>query len=234
MHELGAARKAVETMIREGDLEGLLRTAESVHARRCPLLALGVKAGHYAMTALFPEGERMDPALAIVEGNACFADGIQAVTGCSFGNNHLIYKDLGKNAATLVRREDGKAIRLVVRPNLREMLFARYPAAGPLFEKVVIKNEGSPEDRERFRHLWEAVARRELEEPLEEQFLIQPLTVQAGKPSLNFNEVICSRCQEAVLETRARVRNGQPVCLACAGEKYYLLTGVGLDCFCAK
>jgi formylmethanofuran dehydrogenase subunit E len=234
MHELGTARKAMETMIREGDLEGLLRAAEAIHGHRCPYLALGIKAGHYAMNSLYSEGEPMSPTMAIVESNACFADGIQVVTGCSFGNNHLIFKDLGKNAATVVRQEDGKAIRLVVRANFREMLFARYPAAGPLFEKVLIKREATQEDHDRFRHLWEAVARREMEEPLEEQFLIQPLTVQVGKAPLSFKEVICSRCQEGVLETKARFRDGHPVCLACAGEKFFLLTGQGIDCFCVK
>ena len=52
MHEHASARKALETMIRSGDLEGLLRQAETIHGHRCPMLALGVKAGQYAMNYL--------------------------------------------------------------------------------------------------------------------------------------------------------------------------------------
>ena len=143
MHEHASARGAVETMIRSRDLEGLLRHAETIHGHRCPYLALGVKAGQYAMTYLDQENTGMEEVVAIVECNNCFTDGIQVVTGCTFGNNALIYKDLGKTAVTVARRQDGAAVRLVVHPDFRERMFARYPAAGPLFEKVVVQRQGT-------------------------------------------------------------------------------------------
>ena len=59
MHEHASARQAVETMIRSQDLAGLLRHAETIHGHRCPFLALGVKAGQYAMNLLGP-GEHRD------------------------------------------------------------------------------------------------------------------------------------------------------------------------------
>ena len=121
----------------------------------------------------------MEEVVAIVECNNCFTDGIQVVTGCTFGNNALIYKDLGKTAVTVARRQNGAAVRLVVHPDFRQRLFGRYPAAGPLFEKVVMQRQGTAEDQHRFHHLWEAVARRELEEvDLSEQFLIETCTIQ--------------------------------------------------------
>ena len=86
----------------------------------------------------------MEEVVAIVECNNCFTDGIQVVTGCTFGNNALIYKDLGKTAVTVARRHDGAAVRLVVQPDFRERMFGRYPAAGPLFEKVVVQRQGTP------------------------------------------------------------------------------------------
>ena len=77
MHEHASARAAVETMIRSRDLEGLLRHAETMHGHRCPFLALGVKAGQYAMTFLDQENTGMEEVVAIVECNNCFTDGIQ-------------------------------------------------------------------------------------------------------------------------------------------------------------
>jgi formylmethanofuran dehydrogenase subunit E len=231
MHEHASARKAVETMIRGRDLEGLLRQAETIHGHRCPFLALGVKAGQYAMSYLEQESTGMEEVVAIVECNNCFTDGIQVVTGCTFGNNALIFKDLGKTAVTVARRRDGAAVRLVVRPDFRERLFARYPAAGPLFDQVVVQRRGTPEDQHRFRHLWEAVARRELTEvPLEEQVLIQPQTVTLPGYARMFASEICSICGEAVMEPRIRMQGGQKVCLACAGQEYYQLTGQGIGC----
>ncbi len=92
MHEHASARQAVETMIQSCDLEGLLRHAETIHGHRCPMLALGVKAGQYAMKYLEQESTGMEEVVAVVECNNCFTDGIQVVTGCTFGNNALILK----------------------------------------------------------------------------------------------------------------------------------------------
>jgi formylmethanofuran dehydrogenase subunit E len=231
MHEHASARQAVEAMIRCRDLEGLLRHAETMHGHRCPMLALGVKAGQYAMNYLDQENTGLEEVVAIVECNNCFTDGIQAVTGCTFGNNALIYKDLGKTAVTVARRQDGAAVRLVVHPDFRERMFDRYPAAGPLFEKVMVQRLGTAEDHHRFQHLWQAVARRELEEvELSEQFLIETLTIKMPAFARIFATEVCSRCGEGVMEPRIRVQAGQKVCLACAGEEYYLLTGQGIGC----
>ena len=61
----------------------------------------------------------MEELIAIVETNNCFSDGVQVVTGCTFGNNGLIYKDLGKTAVTVAKR-DGTAIRIVLDPNMKK------------------------------------------------------------------------------------------------------------------
>jgi formylmethanofuran dehydrogenase subunit E len=231
MHEHASARATLEALIRSKDLEGLLRHAESIHGHRCPYLALGVKAGQYAMDYLDQESTGMEEVVAIVECNNCFVDGIQVVTGCTFGNNALIYKDLGKTAVTVALRQNGTAVRLVVHPDFRERMFARYPVAGPLFEKVVVKRQGTEEDHHRFHHLWEGIARRELEEvDLAEQFLIETLTIRLPGYARIFSTVVCDRCGEGVMEPRIRVQDGQKVCLACAGEEYYYLTGQGVGC----
>lgn len=229
MHEHASARAAVEQMIRSRDLPGLLRLAETLHGHLCPGLTLGVKAGQYAMDYLQQENTGMEEVEAIVECNNCFTDGIQVVTGCTFGNNALLYKDLGKIAVTVARRRDGSAVRLVVRPDFREKIFARYPAAGPLFDKVVAQRQGTPEDHHRFQHLWAAVARRELEEvDLKEQLAIQTLTIELPSYARIFPTVVCQRCGEGVMEPRVRVKEGQKLCLSCAGEPYFFLTGQGM------
>ncbi len=229
MHEHASARQAVETMIRSNDLEGLLRQAEILHGHRCPFLALGVKAGRHAMDFLEMESTGMEEVVAVVECNNCFTDGIQVVTGCTFGNSALIYKDLGKTAVTVARRRDGAAVRLCVRADFREKMFARYPAVEPLFDQVVLKGQGTPEDRHRFQHLWQAVARRELlVVPLEEQVLLQPLTITLPPLARRFATIACALCGEGVMEPRVRVKEGQQVCLACAGEEYRVLSGQGI------
>lgn len=228
MHEFASARQAIETMIRSNDLEGLLRQVEMIHGHVCPFVGIGVKAGQYAMSTLNRSNTGMEEVIAIVECNNCFTDGIQVVTGCTFGNNALIFKDLGKTAVTVARREDGAAVRLIVRPNYRERMMEKYPAAGPLFKKVVVDRQGTPEDHHRLEHLWQAIAKRELQVPLEEQLVVQPLTINLPEYARIFESVTCSICGEQVMETRIRLRHGNPICLACSGEDYFLLTGQGM------
>lgn len=226
MHEHASARQAIETMIRSGDLEGLLQAAEALHGHRCPMLALGVKAGQYALIQLFPDGD-IHGVTAILEVANCFADGIQTVTGCTLGNGGLIFKDLGKTAVT-VARHDGAALRLLVRPDFRERLFFKYPTVQPLFEKVVLQGTADHEERHRFEHMWSAMARRELTTPLEEQFLIKSMKIKAPHGHRRPSGVVCSQCGEGVAESRTRVKDGKVFCLACAGESFYLLTGEGI------
>ncbi|OGP71141.1 MAG: hypothetical protein A2Z73_06245 [Deltaproteobacteria bacterium RBG_13_60_28] len=243
MHEHASPRQALEQMIRSGDLEGLLHQAEAFHGHRCPFLALGVKAGQYALNYLqdhhhehehgHSHGHSHAPeeVVAVLEGINCFTDGIQAVTGCTLGNNGLIVKDLGKTAVTVARKRDGAAVRLAVRPDFREGMFARYPAAGPLFEKVMVQRQATAEERHRFQHLWEAIARRELEVPLEEQFVVAKQTIRLPDTARKMETAVCSRCGEGVLAAKVKAQDGQNLCLACAGEGYYLLSGRGIESF---
>jgi formylmethanofuran dehydrogenase subunit E len=228
MHEHASARQALEGMILRGDLEGLLKSAEALHGHLCPLLALGVKAAQFALADLGGEGLGLPEAAAVVEGLSCFVDGVQLVTGCTLGNGGLMVKDLGKTAVTVARRADGAALRLAVLPDFRERLFARYPAAGPLFQKVMVEKTGTEEDRHRFQHLWEAVARRELAVPLQEQFQVRRLRLTLPPPGRRLEVTACGGCGEGVAASRTRLKDGRTLCLACAGEDYYFLDSQGL------
>lgn len=230
MHEFAHARQSIEAMIRSGDLEGLLRQAEALHGHLCPMVAVGVKAGQYAMKFLDTGSTGMEEVVAVVECNNCFTDGIQVVTGCTFGNNALIFRDLGKTAVTVALRGNGRGVRLVVRPQYREEMFARYPAAGPLFEKVVVQRNATPEEEHHFHHLWPAMAYKELERPLEESLEVREVSLKLPPYARIFPTVVCSQCGEGVMEPRVRLVQGQPTCLSCAGAEFGELTGQGIGC----
>jgi len=232
MHEHAHGRQHIEAMIRNQNLEGLLNQAETLHGHLCPFVGLGVKAGQYAMAALNRQNTGMEEVVAMVECNNCFTDGIQIVTGCTFGNNALIFKDLGKTAVTVARREDGMAVRLIGRPGYRSNMMARYPEAGPLFQKIVVERQGTSEEMHRFHQLWEAISRRELQTPLEEQFHIRHLTITMPAYAPIFDSLICSACGEQVMASRVIEQNGQTLCRACAGGKVPVLNGRGIGHEC--
>ncbi|MCS7143731.1 MAG: FmdE family protein, partial [Archaeoglobaceae archaeon] len=98
------------------NLATLLTKAKDFHGHICPFLAIGVRISSIAMEELRIRRDEIvsigEEILAIVECNNCLTDGIQVATGCTFGNNSLIYADLGKNAFTLVKRSDWNGIRI--------------------------------------------------------------------------------------------------------------------------
>jgi formylmethanofuran dehydrogenase subunit E len=233
MHEHAHGRQHIEAMIRNQDLEGLLNQAETLHGHLCPFVGLGVKAGQYAMAALNRQNTGMEEVVAIVECNNCFTDGIQMVTGCTFGNNALIFKDLGKTAVTVARRGDGRAVRLIVRPDYRSGMMERYPAAQPLFQKIVVERQGAtPEELHRFHHLWAAIARRELQTPLEDQFHIHHLTITMPEYARIVDSLICAACGEQMMASRSVEGNGRTLCRVCAGGRVPILNGQGIGQEC--
>jgi formylmethanofuran dehydrogenase subunit E len=97
------------------------------------------------------------------------------VTGCSFGNNSLVYRDLGKTAVTITRR-DGQAIRIALDPDFEDSRGQKYPEAYALFEKLIAKREpGEPEEFARMMHLFADMSMRELSVPVKTVFRLTKL-----------------------------------------------------------
>jgi formylmethanofuran dehydrogenase subunit E len=215
-------RHEIEESIKEGDLLKLLGKAGELHGHFCPFLAIGVKAAVRAVKELGISSTGMEEIIAIVETNNCFSDGIQIVTGCSFGNNALIYRDYGKTAFTLARRT-GEATRISVKAD--RVMEERSPEATQLFERVVIDRSGSEEDRKRLGELWKELSFRVLELPDEEVFDIKKMTVDVPAYARIFASVKCSMCGENTMEPRARIRDNKPVCIPCSGQEYYQMAG---------
>jgi formylmethanofuran dehydrogenase subunit E len=218
-------RQEIEEALAAGNLTRLLELSGLLHGHFCPGSATGIKAGARAVHELGVKSTGMEEIIAIVETNSCFADGVQMVTGCSFGNNGLVYRDFGKTALTLARR-NGEAVRVAARPDSNAL--DRYPEAAALFRKVVKERRGTAADDEKLRMVWIEVAFAMLEIPDEELFNIKRLTIEVPAYARIFGNARCSVCGENVMEPRARLKESRPVCLPCSGEDYYQLAGDGL------
>ncbi|MCS7139740.1 MAG: FmdE family protein [Candidatus Nezhaarchaeota archaeon] len=200
--------------------EGLIIRAKELHGHVCPFLVLGLRASEIAMKRLGVERSSeavtiSEELIAIVECNNCFADGVQVATGCTFGNNCLVYLDLGKNAVTLVKRGDWNGVRVYIDRGRLDKYFSGE--AMELFEKVVVKREGSPEDVDRLRKMWGEIAYSMREVP-EEEFKIEKVKVMGIERAPMFENVRCDFCGELAMKTRAHVVDGRAVCLGCMGE----------------
>jgi len=224
---MSSPREAVEKMIDSGDIKGLLKKAGQLHGHFCPFLSLGVRAAVLGVKNIGIKTKGMEDVLAILETNSCFADGVQMVSGCSFGNNSLIYRDLGKTAVTFVRR-DGEGVRVLVKIDdlwLKE----RYPDTMHLFEKVVKRREEDEEAEKKLQKVWEKISFDMLELPDQELFLLKEVKIKVPEYAPIMESLACSSCGEKVMQSRTMKKDGKIFCIPCSGGGFYQVDGEGIS-----
>jgi formylmethanofuran dehydrogenase subunit E len=227
---LTEVRAEIDRMIECDDLAGLLTRTGEIHGHHCVGSAMGVIAAHWAMKELgVKESTGMEHVLAIVETNNCFSDGVQVVTGCTFGNNALIYRDYGKTAFTLLKR-DGEGIRVMAKRGAGEILKNRDQEAEELYRKVVTDRSATGEEEERMIELNRKHCYDILSIPAEKIFNTEKVKLEApAKYSSILGSRICSKCGEKVMETRTVIRDGETLCIPCAKAEYHQLDWSGIS-----
>jgi formylmethanofuran dehydrogenase subunit E len=185
------------------------------HGHVCPGLVLGYRASARALKELSSGKSADEELVAIVENDTCAVDAIQTVTGCSLGKGNLIYRDLGKQAYTFACRDSGKAVRIAINPEfqIRDI----DPVYWDLRGKVLF---GEPTDRERKEvdRRSAGVFKKMLEMPDKELLIVTRVKIDIPEHAHRFKSIKCAGCGELVAEHRARVKDGQIVCIPCAGE----------------
>ena len=76
-----------------------------LHGHECPAMPLGLRAGAIAMNRLGVERSRDKQLLALVElgdEHCSHGDGVQMITGCTFGKGNIKQLGYGKFGLTLV------------------------------------------------------------------------------------------------------------------------------------
>ena len=215
-------RELVNDILRN-DLETLMIKAASMHGHYCPGIAMGVMAGTKAMQMMRETGDGMEDLIAITETNNCFSDGIQYVTGCSFGNNALVFRDFGKTAFTLTRR-DGKGIRISTRADSKEYMRQAHPLFSESFQKVVKGQDHSEDEILKFKQHGRDRAFATLTLDFEKIFKIENVDVLIPEYAPSHESIICKKCGESTMSTRI-VNN---VCLPCSNKKFNELNGHGI------
>jgi formylmethanofuran dehydrogenase subunit E len=187
-----------------------------LHGHKCPAMPLGLRAGAAAMNKLGIGRTGDKEWVALVELGehhfaTCFADGVQMITGCTFGKGNIRKLDYGKWGLTLIDKKRGKAVRVVpraqaIQANQQTDFFQKYRMKGvpptqvppeivePLVENVM----NAPEDKlldvgEVFDYAYQ-------------------------EPAASFRSFVCEECGEMVVEGYGRFKQGKKVCIPCAGK----------------
>lgn len=174
-------------------LRAALRRAGALHGHRCPGLVLGVRmalaAARHLGVALPAGGALMVHA----ETARCATDALAAVTGCTLGAGTLTVTERGKLAATFTHQPTARAVRAIVRADLREVARARVP-------------HGSD------RAAQELAYRTLPDEVLFEVCAVPPRPA----PVRARGHAVCAGCGEEVASAFKRTVAGRVLCSACA------------------
>jgi len=207
-------RKEVIRNIFSDDLESLLFKAAQMHGHYCTGLALGIMAGVMAMKELQADSDGLEGLMAVVETNNCFSDGIQFVTGCSFGNNSMVFKDIGKTAFSLAQR-NGRAIRLVQKSGARQYIQQAGDAFEEHYRQVVGEQKRSNHHIEGFKVEGFRKAFRLIHLDASMIFSMQEVKAVLPPYAPSYPSLICSHCGEEVMESRCIKDGDKTYCLSC-------------------
>jgi len=180
--------------------------AAQAHGHLCAGQILGLRMALYGVHLLGiddPAGADRKRLVTFIEIDRCATDAIPIVTGCRLGKRALKFRDFGKVAATFCDLRDNRAVRVVARESAKQQAARMYP-------EIVAKNQQQMR------------AYREMQDP--ELFESQWVRVTIGPedlPGYKSPRVVCAQCGEGINFKREVLREGQTVCRACAGERYY-------------
>jgi formylmethanofuran dehydrogenase subunit E len=192
-----------------------------LHGHKCPAMPLGLRAGAAAMNTLGVERAKDKQLLAILElGDDhcahCFADGVQMITGCTFGKGNIKKVGYGKFGLTLVDRATGRAVRVVPRADAQNA-----SKQTPFFTEYRTKNVPASQVPD---EVVDPLIQKVLNAPQEMILTVgEEFRVDAAKTAETFDTFVCERCGENVVEKYGRVVGAQKVCIPCQDK---LLAGI--------
>ena len=189
-------------------------TCVQFHGHTCPGLAIGFQAAMILMKRLNVRKAPDEELLAIVETDACGADAIQVMTGCTFGKGNFIFKNYGKHAFSLMDRKRAKAMRGCLRPNAFES-DREYLS----LSKKVQSDEASAKETERFRQLQQDRVQTVLEADPGSLFKIEEISADLPAKARIMESGICDICGEPTKLDLLRKINSKKVCIPCAERR---------------
>lgn len=188
------------------------KRCEAFHGHICPGLSIGYRAAKEAMARISEGRSEDEEVVAIVETDACSADAVQVLTGCTFGKGNFIYKDFGKMALTLLSRNTGKGVRVVLRQGALEPDDTHMALL-----KKVSSGQADEEEKKQFQSLHLKRSCDVLEMPVDLLFSVQPVEMQLPETASVEPSVPCDRCGEPTMRTKLEDDEGKKLCRGCAG-----------------
>lgn len=190
-----------------------LEFGQKFHGHKCPAMPMGLRVGAAAMNALGVERAKDGQLIALIELGedhcaTCFADGIQVITGCTFGKGNIKKLHHGKWGVTLIDRATGNAVRVV--PKAEAMMKNKSSEFMQNYRKKGIPASQVPE------HVVEPLIEMVMNAPDEQILSIGKIHKQEVPPKKeSFEGFVCDICGEMTVEGYGRPLGEKKVCHPC-------------------
>jgi len=184
----------------------------------CAGLALGLRASDLALRTLGADPGSND-LIVSVETDTCSVDGIQTVTGCTFGNGKLYFRDHAKSAYTFWKAGRVGALRIVARPDGSR---DSNPEFWGVFAKVQRGAATDVEMAEFFADQQER-SQRILAAPDDDLFRVEEVGEAPPARPLVTAPVFCDACGEATMAHRLQRRSDTSLCVSCVDRHTNLI-----------
>ena len=197
------------------DPKEFLAAGQLLHGHKCPAMPLGLRAGAAALNALGVERAKDGQLEAILElGDThcahCFADGVQMITGCTFGKGNIRKLGYGKFGLTLVDRATGRRVRVV--PKAEAQAASRQTPFFLEYRMNGIPASQIPAD------IVEPLIQNVMNAPVEK--ILKVGQVEQGpvvpKQPEQFASFVCDHCGDMVIESYGRKEGKQKICIPCS------------------
>ncbi len=188
------------------------------HGHKCPAMPLGLRAGAAALNRLGAERTGDSNLLALVELGenhcaTCFADGVQVITGCTFGKGNIQKTQKGKWGLTLIDKKTQKSVRVV--PRAEVMAKTKETAFFQDYRMKGVPPTQVPDE------VVAPLVERVMNAPESELLLVSEVfEFSYTEPAHTFDSFVCEQCGEMTVVPYGRItQEGKKVCQDCAGYK---------------
>ena len=138
----------------------------------------------------------------------CYGDGIQVITGCTFGKGNIKKTHKGKWALTLIDKKNQRAVR--VTPKAEAMLANKKTSFFKDYREKGVPPTQVPDD------VVEPLVQKVMGAPDEMLLNIsEEFDDQYQEPPHSFSSFVCEECGEMVVEEYGRVEGDTKVCIDC-------------------
>ena len=188
------------------EFQKLLDISVNTHGHLCPGQVLGVRMSMLGLNLISikdPKGKDRKKFIVYVEIDRCATDAIQSVTGVTLGKRSLKFVDLGKMAATYVKTETGKAVRILAKEDARDKAKNYFPDIEDKYKAQLEAYKIMPDH---------------------DLFELTDVTVDIPKedmPGRPLQRIKCEQCGEYVQDMREMNVGGRLVCKSCGKGSYY-------------